>query len=94
MWDAEVDVIVAGAGGCGLVGALIAAQEGLEVAVFEKTEFILGNTAASAGMIPAAGTRFQKELGIDETAKEVAKDILKKNHYESDETLTVALCEV
>lgn len=48
MWDAEVDVVVAGAGGCGLVAALAAAKEGLEVALFEKTEYILGNTAASA----------------------------------------------
>lgn len=32
----------------------------------------------SAGMIPAAGTRFQKELGIYETPEEMAEDILKK----------------
>lgn len=93
MWDAEVDVVVAGAGGAGLVGALVAAQKGLEVAVFEKTEHILGNTAASAGMIPAAGTRFQKQLGIKETAKEMAEDILKKNRNQSDKELTLALCE-
>lgn len=93
MWDAEVDVVVAGAGGCGLVAALVAAQQGLEVAVFEKTEFILGNTAASAGMIPAAGTLLQRELGIVETAEEMAEDMLKKNHYESDPALTLALCK-
>src|SRR5690625_1602498 len=92
MWDAEVDVVVAGAGGCGLVAALAAAQEGLQVAVFEKTDHILGNTAASAGMIPAAGTRFQRELGIEETPEVMAEDILKKNHYESDRNLTFALC--
>lgn len=78
MWDAEVDVVVAGAGGAGLVAALAAAQKGLQVALFEKTDHILGNTAASAGMIPAAGTRFQKELGIDETPEDMAEDILKK----------------
>ncbi|HHY22352.1 MAG TPA: flavocytochrome c [Bacilli bacterium] len=94
MWDAEVDVVVAGAGGCGLVAALTAAEQGLEVAIFEKTEFVLGNTAASAGMIPAAGTRFQREIGIIETPEEMAEDILKKNHYESDEQLTLALCKV
>ena len=93
MWDAEVDVVVAGAGGCGLVAALAAAKEGLEVALFEKTEYILGNTAASAGMIPAAGTRFQKDFGIVETAEEMAEDILIKNHYESDQNLTLALCK-
>lgn len=93
MWDAEVDVVVAGAGGSGLVAALSIAQDDLEVAVFEKTDFILGNTAASAGMIPAAGTRFQRELGIEETPKEMMEDILKKNNNKSDEDLTFALCQ-
>lgn len=93
MWDAELDVVVAGAGGCGLVAALAAAEKGVEVGIFEKTEFVLGNTAASAGMIPAANTRFQKEAGIFETAEEMAEDILKKNRYESDPELTLALCK-
>lgn len=93
MWDAELDVVVAGAGGCGLIAALAAAEKGLEVGIFEKTEFVLGNTAASAGMIPACNTRFQKEAGIYETAEEMAEDILKKNHYESDPELTLAVCE-
>lgn len=93
LWDVEVDVAIAGAGGCGLVAALAAAERGLDVAVFEKTEFVLGNTAASAGMIPAANTRFQKAEGIHETAEEMAEDILKKNHYESDPKLTLAVCK-
>lgn len=93
MWDAELDVVIAGAGGCGLVAALAVAERDLEVAIFEKSEFILGNTAASAGMIPAANTRFQKEAGIYETPEEMAEDILKKNHYESDPDLTLAVCK-
>lgn len=94
MWDAEVDIAIAGAGGCGLVAALTAAEKGLQVAVFEKTDFILGNTAASAGMIPAAGTRYQREIGIQETPEEMAEDILKKNHQESNPDLTLALSKV
>lgn len=83
-WDAEVDVVVVGGGGGGLVAALTAAEAGLEVALFEKTEFLLGNTAASAGMIPACNTRFQKSLAIDDSVETMTQDILKKNHYESD----------
>ncbi|AOV07415.1 FAD-dependent oxidoreductase [Sporosarcina ureilytica] len=94
MWDAEVDVAIAGAGGCGLIAALAAADHRLEVAVFEKTDHVLGNTVASAGMIPAAGTSFQKEHGIYETAEEMAEDIFRKNKYESDPELTIALCKV
>ena len=94
MWDAEVDIAIAGAGGCGLVAALTAAETDLQIAVFEKTDFILGNTAASAGMIPAAGTRYQREIGIQETPEEMAEDILKKNHQESNPDLTLALSKV
>jgi len=93
VWDAEIDVIVAGAGGCGLVSALAIAEKGFEVAVFEKTDRILGNTAASAGMIPAAGTRFQREAGIYETADEMTEDIQIKNNYESDQDIILALCK-
>lgn len=95
MWDAELDIVVAGAGGCGLIAALAAAEKdpGIEVAIFEKTEHVLGNTAASAGMVPAAGTKFQKEMGIFETYEEMAEDILIKNHHESDKDLTLALCQ-
>ncbi|WP_424236881.1 FAD-dependent oxidoreductase [Bhargavaea ginsengi] len=92
MWDAELDVVIAGAGGCGLIAALRAGMEGLEVGIFEKTEFVLGNTAASAGMIPAAGTNLQKELGIEDSVQLMVEDILRKNKYESDPELTEAIC--
>lgn len=94
IWDAEVDVIIVGGGGGGLIAALTAAQVGLEVAIFEKTEFLLGNTAASAGMIPACETRFQQQLGIEDTVAIMTEDILKKNHYESDPAQVKALATV
>lgn len=93
-WDAEVDVIVAGGGGGGLIAALTAAQAGLEVAIFEKTEHLLGNTASSAGMVPACETRFQRELGIDDSIETMTNDILRKNHYESDPKLVKALAKI
>ncbi|MFO7264092.1 MAG: flavocytochrome c [Bacillota bacterium] len=92
-WDAETDVVVVGAGGCGLVAALAAAEHGAQVVILEKTERVLGNTAASAGMIPAAGTRFQKALGIEDSPEQMAADILRKNDHQSDPELTLALCQ-
>ena len=91
-WDIEVDIVVVGGGGCGLTAALSAAESGLEVAILEKTEFILGNTAASGGMIPAAGTRFQLEKGIIDNPEQMAKEILEKNKYtgDPDQTLRVS----
>lgn len=93
-WDAEVDVIVVGGGGGGLVAAITAAQAGQQVALFEKTNLLLGNTAASAGMIPACNTRFQKALGVEDTVEIMIGDIQKKNHYESDLEQVKAVAEI
>lgn len=74
-FDVEVDVLVIGAGGCGLVAALAAAGEGAEVAVVEKLERLAGNTMLSSGSIPAAGTRFQREAGVEDDPARFAADL-------------------
>lgn len=91
-WDLETDVVIVGAGGCGLVAALAAVQHGAEVTLIEKEERVTGNTALSQAMIPAAGTRFQREAGVSDTAHQFADDIFRKNSYQSDPELTQTLC--
>lgn len=91
-WDVETGVVVAGAGGCGMVAALAAADKGVDVFILEKWRRVEGNTALSQGMIPAAGTRFQRETGIEDTPEKMAEDILQQNGYESDPELTLSLC--
>ena len=88
-WDVETDVLVIGAGGCGLVAALSAAQEGARVLVVEKEGKAAGNTALSQGMIPGAGSRLQREAGIHDSPELMARDIMAKNHGESDPELTL-----
>ena len=56
-WDIEVDVLVIGGGGCGLVAALAAAEKGAQVFLVEKDKNPGGNTSLSQAMVPAAGTR-------------------------------------
>jgi fumarate reductase flavoprotein subunit len=90
-WTFETDVAVVGSGGCGLTAGIAAAQGGVEVMIFEKQARPLSNTARSGGMIPAAGTRFQKATGIDESPEDLAADILRKNHHTSDEEMTLHL---
>lgn len=93
-WTFETDVVVIGAGGCGLAAALAAAQGGVEALLLEKQARPWGNTARSGGMIPAAGTRFQREAGISETAEDFAADILNKNGHSSDPAMTLHLARI
>lgn len=87
-WDIEVDVLVIGGGGCGLTASLAAAQKGAQTLVIEKEKEAAGNTALSQAMVPAAGTIFQKEAGIDDSIELMTNDILNKNSYGSDPELT------
>src|SRR5215212_4033075 len=77
-----------------MVAALAAAKRGVQVLVLEKGREPAGNTVRSTGLIPAAGTRFQREAGIlDDSPELMAEDIFKKNNRESDPEITHLLCE-
>lgn len=82
--DGEVDVLVIGAGGCGLTAALSAHENGAEVLVLERDSSALGTTAMSTGLIPGAGSRFQIEKGIEDTAEIFTQDILRKTKEQTD----------
>ena len=90
----ETDVIVIGGGGCGLTAAIAAGQFDLEVLVLEKQERPLSNTARSGGMIPAAGTRLQREAGIEEGPEDFVADILRKNDNSSDPGMTLHMATI
>jgi fumarate reductase flavoprotein subunit len=85
-------VVVVGGGGCGLTAGIAAAQGGADVVVLEKQARPWCNTARSGGMVPAAGTRFQRAAGIVETPEAMAADILRKNGGASDPDTTRHLC--
>ncbi|WP_016908999.1 FAD-dependent oxidoreductase [Streptomyces xiaopingdaonensis] len=75
----DVDVVVVGAGGGGLTAALAAAENGASVALLEKLERGGGNTFVSTGSIPAAGTRYQREAGIEDDPGRMAADLLRQS---------------
>lgn len=89
----ENDIIVVGAGGCGMMAALVAARSGAQVVLLEKTGEPGGGTAFSSKGIRAAGSRRQREMGIDDSPELYAHDILKRNNGESDAVLTRRLAE-
>jgi fumarate reductase flavoprotein subunit len=76
--EAGVEVAIVGAGAAGLVAALAVAEAGAEPIVIERDPVPRGSTALSAGLIPAAGTRWQREQGIDDSPARFAADIARK----------------
>jgi len=87
-------IIVVGAGGCGLVAALAAAESGADVLLLEKTDKPGGGTALSSKDLRAAGTRFQREKGIEDNPGRYAQDILRRNGGQSDVALTERLAQL
>ncbi|BAF88103.1 fumarate reductase [Azorhizobium caulinodans ORS 571] len=87
----HVPVVIIGAGAAGLVAALAAQEAGAEVLVLERDPVPRGSTALSAGLIPAAGTRWQTEAGIADSAAQFAADIMAKAHGEPDATLVARI---
>lgn len=63
-WDLEYDVVVLGTGAGGLAATLTGAAHGAKVLTLEKTEYLGGTTAYSAGTCWVPDNKFQREQGI------------------------------
>lgn len=92
-FEAEADVVIIGAGAAGLVAALAAAEAGAAVVVLERDAVPRGSTALSAGLIPAAGTPFQRAAGIDDSPERFAADIAAKAKGKVDHAVLGAVTE-
>jgi fumarate reductase flavoprotein subunit len=86
-FETEVPVAIIGAGAAGLVAALSCKAAGVEPLVIERDPVPRGSTSLSAGLIPAPGTRFQRERGITDDAETFAADMQKKAHGHADPAL-------
>ena len=91
----DTDVLIVGAGGTGLtVAAAIASfAPALRVTLLERDLSSPCNSAIASNFIPAAGTRFQRAAGIEDTSELLLADILKKNGGHVDLHLARAICE-
>ena len=92
-FEYRLQILIIGAGACGLTAALAARDRGAEVMVLERDNFPRGSTSMSSGMIPASNTRFQRQAGIDDSPQQQAEDILRKNHQQADAAMVQTLCE-
>ena len=81
------DVIVVGAGSAGLPLAIHAAERGARILQIEADDRIGGTLHWSSGQISAAGTRLQRELGIDDIPDEHYEDAQRIAHGLIDPTV-------
>src|SRR5262249_1538121 len=88
---ATAPLLIIGAGAAGLCAALTAKEAGTDVVVVERDATPAGSTALSAGLIPAAGTKFQRARGIADTPQMFAADIARKARGEADPALVNAV---
>ena len=90
-FDLDVPVLVIGAGASGMVAALSVKDACGDVLVIEADPVPSGSTALSAGLIPAAGTRFQDAAGIKDDPSLLAADIQRKANGENPQALVDTL---
>jgi succinate dehydrogenase/fumarate reductase flavoprotein subunit len=67
------DVVVIGAGAAGMSAALFAAIRGAKTLLVEKTAFVGGTSAFSAGSIWIPNTRHAAEIGVADSAEDVER---------------------
>lgn len=70
-WDEEVDLLVAGTGAAGMVAAITAAHEGLDVVLVESTDRWGGTTSISGGGLWMPGHPGMKDIGKTDSRDDI-----------------------
>ena len=73
-------VVIVGGGSCGLTAAIALRMAGVECVILERDARATGSTALSSGFIPAAQTRLQQSLGIEDSYECLIEDVINKAH--------------
>jgi len=89
----SADVVIVGAGAAGLCAALAARDAGAGVILLERDAEPAGNTALTLGMLPGAGTRFQRDKGVADTPELFLADIMAKAKGRTDAALARAVAD-
>ena len=92
-FSTTVDVVVIGAGACGLTAGLAVADGGAEVVVLERDSAALGSTAMSTGLIPASGTPEQAARGMADSPTVFFDDIMLKTKGRTDPVIARRVAE-
>lgn len=81
----KTDLVVIGGGAAGMIGAINASQQGLNVILLEKMEFLGGASAICGGIVVAQGSEAQKSLGEkSDSPSKMAFDLLANGKQMND----------
>ena len=82
--DTECDLVVVGAENAGMVAAVYAIENGMDVILLESTD-LLGGTSMGAAYLVGGSTNLQKELGVDCTQEDVTNWLMTRTGETSDD---------
>lgn len=89
-----LDMLVIGAGACGLAGAIAAHDAGGSVAILEGRDRPGGNSALSTGSIPGAGSKYQRAAGIEDSPERMVEDLIRvAGNHDADELTAMIAAE-
>jgi succinate dehydrogenase/fumarate reductase flavoprotein subunit len=89
----DYDVVVLGSGLAGTCAALEAAGLGARVLIVEAEEKPGGRSQFSTGMIMGAGTRFQRDKGIEDSPENLFRHYMTLNQWKVDASIVRRLAE-
>lgn len=93
-WDFTADVVVVGAGACGMASAIRAADAGADILVVDTNYDIGGHAILSAGSIAlGGGTALQKKYGIKDDPETYFKDLTDWTVTETDGMPDYRFCD-
>ncbi len=93
-WNFEADVVVIGAGACGIAAAIRAADEGADVLVVDTNYDVGGHAILSAGSIClGGGTALQKKYGIKDDPETYFRDLVDWSVTEVDGMPDYRFCD-
>jgi fumarate reductase flavoprotein subunit len=91
--DRTADIVIVGAGAAGLFSALVAARRGASVILLERDLNGPSNLLVSGGLFPGAGSRFQREAGVEDSPELFAADVTAKAQGIVDPPILAAIAK-
>ncbi len=81
----DTDLVIVGGGAAGMIAAIKASDQGLNVILLEKMEFLGGASAICGGSVVAEGSKAQRQLGVTtDSPSKLAYDLLHNGHQRND----------